>query len=710
MVNKENYRNLMDSELQRYFKEYSNKTGKTANWGLHITIEFKNFLKNHEKIPNKVKEKLLEKTVEINKNHEIENFLKYQIKSSNRSQNNISKIVREMYFKISTDTVKRIALKKVYNNNLEKYEERFPVIEKIPEEIKERVKNNILSSEPGTLKDIAKKNDTSSNIVSKIAREILKPKEYSDKFPALKDKIPEKIKESIKNDILSNESGTLTDIAKKFNVSYQTVGKIAREILTSEEYKEKFPAYEKIPEEIKESIKTYIKSDEPDTLKDIAKKFNVSPQTVGRITRECLTPEEYKEKFHINERITVQIKESVKNDILSNESGTLTDIAKKFNVSYQTVGKIAREILTSEEYKEKFPAYEKIPEEIKESIKTYIKSDEPDTLKDIAKKFNVSPQTVGRIAREYLTPEEYKEKFPASQEKITKEMKESIRKDIISDKPDTLTNIGRKYDLSRDAVKKIAQESLTLDQYKKKFPASFDRIPEEIKESIKTEIKSYKPGTLTDIAKRYKVSHNSVRNIAQEILTPEKYKEIFRTIDRIPEKVRESIKAEIKSDKSGTLANIAKKYDISTTSVKRIAQECLTPEQHKKKFPSIPKKIPEEIKESIKKEIISNETSTLKNIAKQYNVSANTVRNIAQKCLTPEEYKEKFPDSFDRIPEEIKESIKNKIISNEPSTLKNIAEQYNVSDDIVGKIAREILTPEDYKEKFPKDIPAEIKT
>lgn len=585
MVNKENYRNLMDSELQRYFKEYSNKTGKTANWGLHITKEFKNFLKNHEKIPNKVKEKLLEKTAEINKNNEIENFIKYQIKSSNRSQNNIAKIVREMYFKISADTVKRIALKKVFNNNLEKYEERFPVIEKTPEEIKEGVKNNILSSEPGTLKDIAKNYDISSNIVSKIAREILTPEEYSDKFPALKDKIPEEIKESIKNDILSNESGTLTDIAKKYDVSHSLVRNIAHENLTSEEYKEKFPTSEKISEEIKESIRTYIKSDEPDTLKDIAKKFNVSPQTVGRIARETLSSEEYKEKFHIYERITEEIKESIKKDIMSKEFNSLINIAKKVNVSSHTVGKIARAILTPDEYKEKFPAYEKILEEKKESIRKDIISDEPGTLKDLAKKHDISPSSIKRIAQESLTSEEYKEKFPASQEKITKEMKESIRKDIMSDKPDTLTDIGRKYDLSRDAVKKIAQESLTLDQYKKKFPASFDRIPEEIKESIKAEIESDKPGTLTDIAKKYKISHNSVRNMAQEILTPEKYKETFQTIDRIPEKVRGSIKAEIKSDKSGTLRNIANKYKVSEQSVSRIAKGNLTLEQYKEKFP-----------------------------------------------------------------------------------------------------------------------------
>ncbi len=439
LINKDEYRNLMDSELQLYFKEYFEKTRKYANHGLIIRNGFKSFLESQKKIPNNVKEELINKISKINENKEIEVFLYNLFKSTNLSPREISKTFSRISLYLSTTTIRKKAKKAL---TPEEKKKRFPPPTKTSKDVREKIIADIKNPNSGSQRNLAKKHNVSKNKIGRIAKEVLTSEEKKKRFPP-PTKLSKDVREKLIADIKDPNSGNQDDIAEKYNMSGSQIGNIAKKVLTPEERRKRFPYQTKkdlnmdAEEEIKfEDLEDLIEKAKEDfkifkdpKLKEIIKNYDgiaykgnhffirfikfIKDQDNDALTKEekdKLVKRIYKfnENKNINNLLIYYIKytDLSLNKILEQ----LEDMNLK--APQHTLKNISHEILTQKKYEERFTANKDIiSDEQREGIIKAGRSENPDTVGNIAVKWGVSYSSALIIIRNDLGEREFNKKF-----------------------------------------------------------------------------------------------------------------------------------------------------------------------------------------------------------------------------------------------------------------------------------------------------------
>ncbi len=265
------YINLMDSELQCYFKEYSDKTGRKPNWGIYVTSDLKNFLENHEKIPNTVKVELMNRISKINKNLEIVNFIKNQIKSAKLSQHEIISISRKMGLGMSKKTIKTARMLKRKR------------------EMSDYKRNAIIKDATAIDHDSGSKLIRKYKIGKKTFKDILieakGEKWYEKKYHAYERISSEKRRDMIKAATVKGH-GSLPSLSREFKVDCQTYKKLLIEAKGKDWVEEEYPTLSEIlSKKRKDIIKAGTAKNHP-SLTKLSEMFNVSIGSIKKILEE----------------------------------------------------------------------------------------------------------------------------------------------------------------------------------------------------------------------------------------------------------------------------------------------------------------------------------------------------------------------------------------------------------------------------------------
>lgn len=409
-----------------------------------------------------------------------------------------------------------------------------------------------------------------------------------------------------------------------------------------EDFRKVFNDKRRISDEKRKAIIEDINSKNHGSLKIIAEKYKVDRRTVKKIVIEELGEEIFKQKFFRPKRLSNEVKKAIIKDIRSKNHGTLGSIAKKHRIDKKSVKYIVIKELGEIKFKKEFPAYERVSDEKKKAIAEDVNSIIHGTIRNIAKKHEVTSGTVKKIAIKELGGEKFKQEFPAPViKRITEEKKREIIKDVNSKYYRTLGEIGKKYKLDNRTVKKIIVKELGRARFKEEFP-SYKRIPYEKEKKIIEDIKTENHDTLRSIGKKHKITRKTIKKIAIEELGENRFKEEFPAYEKISDEKRKGISIDIKSESHGTLENIAKNHKVATGTVRNIAIEELGKNRFKEEFPSY-ERISDEKKREIIKAIKSKNHGTLESISEKYKVANGTVRIIALQELGEKEYKREFP-------------------------------------------------------------------
>ncbi len=184
--------------------------------------------------------------------------------------------------------------------------------------------------------------------------------------------------------------------------------------------------------------------------------------------------------------------------------------------------------------------------------------------------------------------------------------------------------------------------------------------------------------------------------------------------------IEQRLRLEVKKENPDSLYKISEEFlDVSTTTINKIAKECINPEIFEKTWPPSMTEIPDEIKEQIlktlEKEIQKEKLLSLKKISDIFNVSDVYIQNIAKE-LYPDQYSVKWP-AIQKIPLKIKQQIINTIKEEtqkeRPRTLKEIHERFpSVSSATIKQLAKKVV-PKEIREKIwlpiCKKIPYKIR-
>jgi len=375
-------------------------------------------------------------------------------------------------------------------------------------------------------------------------------------------------------------------------------------------------------------------------------------------------------------------------------------ISKIFNkisldVSFKTIVRIAKKVLTPEEKKKRFPPPPKIPEDVREKIIADIKDLNSGSQGDLAKKHNVSRGHIGRIAKKVLTPEEKKKRFPPSPKiNLNKETEEEIK----------LSLKGKE---NKEENKKItATTSSTTSTVQK-------NNQEDDKESELTSERNEESLNNNDIKDSKKGSENLNKETEEEVkLEGEESESLEDLVDKAKE--------EFKIFKDPKLKELIKKYEglaykgthFTMRFIKFINSEENNALNRREKDNLI-KRIDE-----------FNENKNLNNLLKYYirytklsqpeifkklknmNLKASiyTIKKISHEILTQKEYEERFTANKDLISDEQREGIIKAGRSKNPIPVYKIAEKWGVALSSALIIIGNDLGEREFNKKFHTDI------
>ncbi|MGB5911346.1 MAG: hypothetical protein WBH31_09155 [Promethearchaeia archaeon] len=223
------YQSLLNPVLHTSFKNYYQTIGKYANIGRKISNSFKSWIKRSKYKLNK-RQRILNLIENINKNNEVERFIINIIRNSidnskeRTSLGEISRMFKNFGLDVSRMTVTRIALEKVFNNDLEIFQKYFKPGQ--DEEFKDIDLQNLFFD------DI-----TNFGVVSKFKsfRRITR-EEGRELYPNIGTKISpyfiEWIKKNIKND--DEEKQKLIQLCEKIDEESQILQLILHRTLSSD--------------------------------------------------------------------------------------------------------------------------------------------------------------------------------------------------------------------------------------------------------------------------------------------------------------------------------------------------------------------------------------------------------------------------------------------------------------------------------------------
>ena len=394
-LSKENVANSLISNISPKFIEYTNYTKKIGidkfpnqypNRGIRITDKFKNWIEKVHFLndPSK-KQNLLNQVDKINKEKHIQDMIKNEILHTGKSLKAISRYFKEYGLNLSPHTIKGIALNQVYKDNLNKYNERFPSgTGGFLQENYSLDKRSIAFDNIELLKDkfiqyheYAIKNElriSYANRGAKITSQFIKWVRENEKNLNVRDQLINAARAITKNgeipqyvmDKTINSTSSMRTISeglkkKGIYLSHHAIGNYARDhVLESKAEKiERFPsATEMYSKETYDKIRKEVRKYYPIPQRWISKKLGVTRAVIQRVAKLENTKVEYERKWPAYDKISEEIRNSVIIDV-NNTNLNISQIGDKFGISPHTVRHIAKEDVfkaNEKSFEDRFPS------------------------------------------------------------------------------------------------------------------------------------------------------------------------------------------------------------------------------------------------------------------------------------------------------------------------------------------------------------------
>lgn len=551
---------LKDLNFQKIMRDSHNLFNKSPVWGTQFTRDFEKFIKNQKDLSRAEKDKILQKIEEINKNKVIKNLITHYIRSTNISQVGIERSLKSLGIKISRTTIGKIALKDIFNNDIKKYNKRFPGIEKINKEFKD-YRNRIFIE----IKKEIEKNNFDNNLF------------HPDLLSIYSEYTQNKLNN---NRVLKANSGFyLTRRFKKFVKNLTDFDSLKKRellhrinIINEEKIIEKYILHQlKINQYSASRIGKMEKieglSISNHLIKDLIKRYNLKIRISVKESKYDELNDKNIIKFYfdafkeVRKKINQKRKMNGEPPLDSNYALTkkqlretgyayLLNLTYKMGIKYVDILNEMGEKLKTKENEEKFT------EEIN--------SKNPDPLYIIARRYNIPINTARKISIKVLGIDKHIQKF-SNRHKISNQTKEKIKADIKPKNPDSLNVIANKHGVSRGLVSEIAIRELGEIEFAKKFPTPESTIPEIIRKEIIKEVRLENPKPISILSDKLKVSRGAITNIALKELREEEFqkkfpKDIPSEMGKIIHKLINNLITEVFDNKRKTTSEIPKIY------------------------------------------------------------------------------------------------------------------------------------------------------
>ncbi len=261
-------------------------------------------------------------------------------------------------------------------------------------------------------------------------------------------------------------------------------------------------------------------------------------------------------------------------------------------------------------------------EVLERQIKNYRNGKQVSSLGEIARNFNVSLESVAKIARKHF--KEWYDKIWGANHFLSEDMRQNLTKKIKLESkkknPDSLSKIGRDFGTSYDVARYHAKKTLGKDAYNRTWGKSrvkndavlFKKLDNIINNEIKMyydfkndkqvvfdkffsnfniQNASYTPKSIMSIADSLGLGRSHVEYYVQHEY-PLEYKEIWARGDDwfVSDDVKEKIIQDILDSENGlSLNQIGKKYGFNISTITRISRQDVEPHykgfSHEKRFP-----------------------------------------------------------------------------------------------------------------------------
>jgi len=447
--------NALISNLSPKLVEYANyakNIGKNKipnpypNRGTRITDKFKEWIKKNESDPSKIKN-LLNQVENINNGKFIQEIIKKEIISTNKSLKEIARNFKEYGLNMSPHTIKSIALNQVYNNDQVKFSERFPSgTGGFLQENYSLDKRNITTDNIQLLKEkfiqyheFAKKNNLQTpyaNRGAKITNEFIKWIRDNEKDLKERNQLIKSAKEITKNgeipqfvtDKTINTSLSLNNISKEIKkkgiyVSDHSIGEYSlNHVYMGDrvQYNNRFPKptdiiSKKEEKKIVNFINQELNKGNIKSIRKIAEKFDRSRGAIKRISRDNLSTKELNKIWIPNkDKIPKGITDKIKQEVQKHYPKSIKELKKIYKVSEKAISRIAKDENSKNEYERKWPAHEKIPHNVRNAVIRDIKKTDLNQG-EIADKYSITRHSVRRFAKDKIykkNEKEFRERFP----------------------------------------------------------------------------------------------------------------------------------------------------------------------------------------------------------------------------------------------------------------------------------------------------------
>jgi len=347
------------------------------------------------------------------------------------------------------------------------------------------------------------------------------------------------------------------------------------------------------------------------------------------------------------------------------------------------------------------------------------------------KKLSVSRRTIGKISLNEVYNDNkiaHHKRFdisltPEIKEKILKRLEIEVEKHNTGIKYNSLSKIAKDFpEISEKAVYRIAKNEIPQDLYRNMWPSTSGTVSNETKKEIEIrlneEVQKDNPSSLRRVSNDFPgASHTYVMELARK-LYPNKYKNLWPAIKKIPDEIKneiiKTIKDETLKDHPKTLRKIHEDFpEVGADSIKRFAKQVIPKDLHDKIWTPLTTAIPRElalkITKTIKDEIYKLNPRSLNKIGRCFSVSTEYIRKLAKKKISKQEYENTWK-AYESITEIMKTNIINDIV-NTKLNISEIAEKNSVSSPSVSNISQRDVFQDNidpHRERFPIDENLEL--